>query len=119
MVKVTKDKLQNISNNVIELVVKKNHDYGDAWQRFGIFTPLIRINDKILRVKTLQGKEALVAEEAIADTLKDIIGYAMLALLYLEEEDGKRPIEQFDFFGCIDGQCGYNSCDSVCDNCAR
>jgi hypothetical protein len=86
---VTSEALQKISTSVIELVIRKNHDYGGAWSRYGIFTPLIRINDKILRVKTLSsGEQALVADEKIEDTLKDIIGYALLALLYLE----KNPI---------------------------
>lgn len=69
---------------IVDLVILKNHDYGDAWQRYGIYTPLIRINDKILRIATLSsGQQALVADEKIEDTLKDIIGYALLALLKL------------------------------------
>jgi len=76
----------DIAEEISKLVADKNHDYGDAWQRYGIFTPLIRINDKILRVKTLSsGEQALVADEKIEDTLKDIIGYAALALLWLKE----------------------------------
>jgi hypothetical protein len=75
--------------SIIDLVVKKNADYGDAWQRYGIFTPLIRINDKILRVKTLSdGRTALIADENIKDTLIDIIGYSMLALEYLRVNKG-------------------------------
>ena len=76
----------DIAEEISKLVADKNHDYGDAWQRYGIFTPLIRINDKILRVKTLSsGEQALVADEKIEDTLRDIIGYAALALLWLKE----------------------------------
>lgn len=79
-------KIFDIAEEISKLVVTKNHDYGDAWQRYGIFTPLIRINDKILRVKTLSsGEQALIADEKIEDTLKDIIGYAALALLWLKE----------------------------------
>jgi hypothetical protein len=78
---------QRMAEEIAAIVAKKNHDYGDAWQRYGIFTPLIRINDKILRVKTLSGGEqALVAGEAIKDTLNDIVAYGLLALLRLEWE---------------------------------
>jgi hypothetical protein len=71
---------------IIKLLLVKNADYGDAWQRFGIFTPLIRQNDKILRVQTLSdGREALVAGEKIVDTLADIVGYGLLALLKLKQ----------------------------------
>jgi hypothetical protein len=76
----------DIAEEISKLVVAKNHDYGDAWQKFGLYTPLTRINDKMLRVQTLSGGEqALVADEKIEDTLKDIIGYAALALLWLKE----------------------------------
>lgn len=86
--------------SIIDVVVKKNSDYGDAWQRYGIFTPLIRINDKILRVKTLSdGRTALVAEENIKDTLIDIIGYCLLALEYIRVNNRNSiDTEQLDLF---------------------
>jgi hypothetical protein len=71
---------------IIKVLLAKNADYGDAWQRYGIFTPLIRINDKILRVKTLSGgQQAMVAGENIIDTITDIVGYGLLALLKLKQ----------------------------------
>lgn len=77
--------LNKLVEEIIDLLVRKNTDYADAWQRYGIFTPLIRINDKILRVETLStGEHALVAEEGIDDTLRDIVGYGILALLWLD-----------------------------------
>lgn len=86
-VTVTKEKLMNIAEDIVDVVIKKNHDYGDAWQRYGIFTPLIRINDKILRVKTLSsGEKALIADESILDTLKDIVAYGLLAILKLTDK---------------------------------
>ena len=81
-----KDRAAVIIEEIAALVMRKNKDYGDAWQKYGIFTPLIRINDKILRVATLSdGRPALVVEENIVITLQDIIGYSMLALQYLED----------------------------------
>jgi hypothetical protein len=97
---VTKDALKDVAKQaitafvhnmvkecdpIIDLVTRKNVDYGDAWQRYDIYTPLIRINDKILRVSTLSdGRKALIADEKIEDTLVDIIGYALLGLLKLK-----------------------------------
>ena len=85
-------KLSVILDNIIKLVLSKNHDYGDAWQRFGIFTPLIRINDKLLRLETLMSKVAKV-EENVIDTLVDIVGYSMLATMRInwEERDLRHP----------------------------
>jgi hypothetical protein len=78
----------NIANEIIEVIVKKNHDYGNAWQKYGIFTPLIRLNDKLLRVKTLVGGiKAMVADESVKDTMRDIVAYGLLALLRIEWEE--------------------------------
>ena len=86
----------DIAEEISKLIVAKNHDYSDAWQKFGLFTPLIRINDKILRVQTLSsGEQALVADEKIEDTLKDIIGYAALALLWLKENGNEEKHGNF------------------------
>lgn len=75
------------TEEIIKLLLAKNADYGDAWQRFGIFTPLIRINDKILRVQTLSdGRQALVADESIVQTLVDTVGYGLLALLKIKQD---------------------------------
>jgi Na+-translocating ferredoxin:NAD+ oxidoreductase RnfA subunit len=91
---VNLSKLIAMVDEISDLVVSKNHDYGDAWQKYGIFTPLIRINDKILRVETLStGEHALVADEKIEDTLRDIIGYAALALMKLESNKPKSEDE--------------------------
>jgi hypothetical protein len=76
--------LVGLIKEITDLVYDKNQDYGDAWQRYGIFTPLIRINDKILRTETLSdGRQAIIADEGIEETLKDIVGYAVLALMWL------------------------------------
>lgn len=81
-------KLVEMEDEISKLLIAKNHDYGNAWQRYGVFTPLIRINDKLLRVQTLVGgREALIADEKIEDTLKDIIGYATLCLMWLEHQE--------------------------------
>lgn len=87
-VHVTKEELLKIAESIIDTIIKKNADYGDAWQRYGIFTPLIRLNDKLLRVQTLSdGRKALVAGETIKDTILDIVAYGLLALLRMEWED--------------------------------
>lgn len=80
------DRLQMICKDIAKLVEEKNSDYGDAWQRWGVFTPLVRINDKILRLETISsGKRMLIADENVEDTLRDILGYAALALLWIDK----------------------------------
>lgn len=96
-VKVTRDKLKHTAADVIDLVLRKNTDYGDAWQRHGIASVLVRLSDKALRLEKLSdGSTALIADEQWADTLRDIAGYSLLGLL-LEELSGREKDMAVDF----------------------
>ena len=90
-VEVTRVGLLGIANEVIELIARKNHDYGDAWQAQGINGVLVRLADKLYRIDNLADREALVASETVEDTLKDAIGYALLGLLYLRCKRNAAP----------------------------
>lgn len=86
LVEVTFEKLTEIADDVVHLVLRKNPDYGDSWQRQGIHGTLCRIADKLFRMDTLaDGRKALVPEEKLSKTLIDNIGYSFLALLWLKE----------------------------------
>lgn len=70
---------------VRDLLIRKNHDYGDSfaqqYAKYGLQSALIRMDDKMRRLETLtDGKQAQVAE-SIEDTLADLAGYALLALV--------------------------------------
>ena len=80
-VEVSRESLTEVCDRLIEILLRKNHDYGDAWQVHGIAGVLVRMSDKAIRLKTLEGKEALVVEEDIQETLEDFTGYGILALL--------------------------------------
>lgn len=79
--------LGNIAGEVVELVARKNHDYGGSYARlreeFGPDSFLIRLGDKYNRLLALRGKEALVSEST-DDTIRDIVGYCLLELAYRE-----------------------------------
>jgi hypothetical protein len=96
-----KAEIEAICESIINTVVKKNQDYSDAWQRYGMFTGLIRENDKLLRVETLaDGRQALVAEEKIGDTLTDIVGYGLLLRLWM---DGQSDVKEDKLVYRVDG----------------
>lgn len=85
-VEVERSRLESIAYRVINLVMRKNADYGDAWQRQGINGAMVRLADKLYRIDNLSdGREVLVQEERLLDTLVDAIGYAMLGILYLQD----------------------------------
>ncbi len=86
MIEVTRDKLEDMLQRVADLVMKKNHDYGDAWQKQGMPGVCARLSDKLCRIEVLtDGAEVLVAGEDLDATLVDAIGYSLLGLLYHEE----------------------------------
>lgn len=71
-----------IMNRIVELLVKKNHDYGNSFgdqlAEDGPIVFKIRMKDKISRLCTLLTTDAQVKDESIEDTLRDIIGYCIL-----------------------------------------
>lgn len=89
---VNEEAIDRVFEKVKKILLKKNHDYGDAWQRHGAVGVMVRLSDKSLRLESLSSKEALVLDENISDTLFDIIGYSVLGLLWYGESVGDRNI---------------------------
>lgn len=88
---VNREDLQAAADETVNLVLRKNSDYGDAWQKQGLAGVLVRLSDKSLRVERLfGGVQALVADEKVEDTLRDLAGYALLGLLYVQSLDKAR-----------------------------
>lgn len=83
--------LREIAEDIIRTVVKKNADYGNSYfelrEEFGRVAFVIRLVDKVSRLKTLTGREPEVVEESELDTIRDIVGYCLLELLYRKHED--------------------------------
>ena len=69
-----------------QLMVNKNHDYGEAWRkmRTSSFTDLILM--KLQRVRQIEDNDGrTIASEGIAANFYDIINYAIFALIKLSE----------------------------------
>lgn len=70
-----------------ELMIAKNHDYGEAWRDMLIssFTDLIMM--RILRIRSIAVNDGkTLASEGIDANLFDIINYAIFALIKISEE---------------------------------
>ena len=87
---------KQICDEINELYVKKNHDYGDSFhQTFveeGFAMSRIRLSDKLSRFKTLSRKDkAEVNDESLRDTLIDLANYAIMTIVEMEVagNDGK------------------------------
>lgn len=78
-----------ICKEMNDLYERKNHDYGDSFhcsfEEEGWATVRIKLSDKLNRLKTLtKGKEQLVNDESIRDTLIDMANYSVMAISELD-----------------------------------
>ena len=91
----------NEAKQCAELYSKKNHDYGNSFDKgmdnIGIAYGVGRIYDKMNRLVTLTKKEAQVKDESVDDTLRDLACYSMMMLAYrkrqIEKEHSKIDFE--------------------------
>lgn len=71
------------TGHMIWTLCNKQHDYGHGnIMRFGIYGVTVRLSDKVERYKNLAGREA--KNESTHDTLLDIVGYCVIALMLLD-----------------------------------
>ena len=87
------DDFLRITNQMHDIYIKKNHDYGNSFDKsmdeFGIASAIIRMNDKLERLKTLSKKESMVKDESVQDTLLDLANYAIMTVMYLKKHEDK------------------------------
>lgn len=71
------------------MYVKKNQDYGDSFaksfEEYGMTMPLIRLEDKLNRLKSLV-KSGKANYESIEDTLMDLANYSLLTVMEVTSE---------------------------------
>ena len=87
MTKVSRFK--QITDEMVKLYERKNSDYGssihDTYMKYGAVAYLVRMEDKINRVRSLtQNNNQKVEDEKIHDSLVDLANYSILMLLELE-----------------------------------
>lgn len=79
---VLKDKYGVTPNDVTELLVKKQTDYGPAnITKFGQFGLIVRTHDKVARLENLLAKGISPSNEAVSDTYMDIVGYSAIGIM--------------------------------------
>jgi len=81
------EQFKKVQNDGLNLFIRKNTDYGDAFAKYGLVGVLMRIEDKIQRALSITTNGInLVNDEGIKDTLIDLHNYAGMALILMEEE---------------------------------
>lgn len=94
MTKITKENMQNAHDELLKTFVDKNADYGNSFEssleEYGLIAALIRMEDKMGRLRTLIKSEAKVKDESISDTLRDLSNYALMASVWFDNKDDNR-----------------------------
>ena len=69
-----------------DLMMNKNHDYGEAWREMRVSSLTDLILQKLLRVKQIEdNKGKTIVSEGLDANYQDMINYAVFALIHLEE----------------------------------
>jgi len=80
------DQMKVIQSEALELFIRKNADYGDAFAKYGVIGVLMRMEDKLQRSMSITKNGIhLVKDEGIRDTLIDLHNYSAMALMLLDE----------------------------------
>ena len=68
-----------------DLMMNKNHDYGEAWREMRVSSLTDLILQKLLRVKQIEDNQGnTLVSEGIDANYTDIINYAIFALIHLK-----------------------------------
>ena len=74
-----------VLNEAKELMLRKNHDYGEAWREMSKEGIVDMIMAKIIRIKTiLEHNGKTIASEGVEGNYFDIINYAIFDLIHYE-----------------------------------
>ena len=80
------DQLKQIQATALELFIRKNADYGDAFSEYGTVGVLMRMEDKLHRYMSITRTGVrLINEEGLRDTLLDLHNYAAMAIMLIDE----------------------------------
>lgn len=67
-----------------DLMMQKNHDYGEAWRNMLVSTFTDMILMRLLRIRQIQQKDGVtIMSEGVEANLQDMINYSVFALIHL------------------------------------
>lgn len=86
---------KSITERMLETYKKKNADYGSSFDKsmneFGLMSAVVRMSDKMERLKSLVKKDAKVKDESVEDTLLDLANYCVMTVMHLKvNKDGNK-----------------------------
>lgn len=92
----SEEQFWNIEEEMYKTYIKKNHDYGNSFEKsldkFGLIASVVRLSDKLNRLETLTKKDSLVKDESIKDSLLDMANYAIMTIMWLNNQKGNNKV---------------------------
>lgn len=80
------EKVQAQLQHARDLMLRKNHDYGEAWRSMRVSSLVDLILMKLLRVKQIEDNHgATLVSEGIDANFLDIVNYGVFAMIRMEE----------------------------------
>ncbi|HML70202.1 MAG TPA: nucleotide modification associated domain-containing protein [Macellibacteroides fermentans] len=84
---MTEESIKEITDEMLEILLKKNEDYGGASFDLGLNGNMVHLWDKVSRYRNLINCSQNEPNfEGLEDTLKDIIGYAIIGLHIINDK---------------------------------
>lgn len=78
-----------------DLMLKKNHDYGEAWRQMRVSSMVDIILMKIKRIKQIEDNEGkTLMSEGVQGSYTDIINYSLFCLILLDEQAQKELLNK-------------------------
>jgi hypothetical protein len=75
-----------IEKEAYDLMLKKNHDYGEAWRDMRVSSLTDLILSKVLRIKQIEDNKGLtIVSEGIEGNYFDMLNYSVFALIHLDQ----------------------------------
>ena len=84
---MTKESIEEVFGGMAELLARKNRDYKGASFDLGLNGNMVHLWDKVVRYRNMVESKNEPNFESIEDTLRDIIGYAVIGLHILKLEN--------------------------------
>jgi hypothetical protein len=85
--------MREVYKELETIYTTKNADYGDSFgasiREWGLIAAVVRMDDKMRRLKSLMTKEAKV-HETIRDTLLDLANYAIMTVEAIDRKDDEK-----------------------------
>lgn len=76
----------------IDLMMSKNHDYGEAWRQMRISSMVDLILMKLRRIKQIEDNEGVtLVSEGVEGGYMDIVNYSLFCLVRMTEESNINP----------------------------